>query len=54
MESNPDRKDNPTALERSRFLGAYAVGRGINRYLQDENGLGLDAVFEPIGGFRAL
>ena len=54
MESNPVRKDNPTALERSRFLGGYAVGRGINRYLQDPNGLGLDAIFDPAGGFRAL
>jgi hypothetical protein len=52
--SNPARKDNPTALERSRIMGQYAVGRGINRYLQDPNGLGLDAVFDPIGGFRAL
>jgi hypothetical protein len=52
--SNPARKENPTALERSRILGEYAVGRGINRYFQDPNGLGLDAVFDPIGGFRAL
>jgi hypothetical protein len=52
--SNPERKDNPTGLERSRILGQYAVGRGINRYLQDENGLGLDAVFDPVDGFRAL
>jgi hypothetical protein len=54
MGSDPTKKDNPTALERCRIMGQYAVGRGINRYLQDENGLGLDAVFEPIGGFRAL
>jgi hypothetical protein len=52
--SNPELKDNPTALERSRILGQYAVGRGINRYLQDEDGLGLDAAFDPVGGFRAL
>lgn len=54
MCSNPARKENATALERSRFLGQYAVGRGINRYLQDPNGLGLDAVFDPVEGFRAL
>jgi hypothetical protein len=54
MQSDPARKDNPTALERCRILGQYAVGRGIDRYLQDQNGLGLDAVFDPIGGFRAL
>jgi hypothetical protein len=52
--SNPVLKENPTALERCRVLGQYAVGRGINRYLQDPNGLGLDAVFDPVGGFRAL
>jgi hypothetical protein len=52
--SNPARKENRTALERSRFLGQYAVGHGINRYLQDPNGLGLDAVFDPAEGFRAL
>ena len=52
--SNPALKENRTALERSRFLGQYAVGRGINRYLQDPNGLGLDAVFDPSAGFRAL
>jgi hypothetical protein len=54
VQRDPERKDNPTALERCRILGQYAVGRGINRYLQDPNGLGLDAVFDPIGGFRAL
>ena len=54
MGSNPIRKDNPNGLERSRILGGYAVGRGINRYLQDPNGLGLDAVADPIDGFKAL
>jgi hypothetical protein len=54
MQTNPDRKDNPSALERCRILGQYAVGSGIDRYLQDPNGLGLDGVFVPIGGFRAL
>jgi hypothetical protein len=54
MGTNPIRKDNPTGLERSRILGEYTVGRGINRYLQDPNGLGLDAVADPLEGFRAL
>jgi hypothetical protein len=53
-DSDPDRKENPSPLEKCRILGQYAVGRGINRYFQDPNGLGLDAVFDPIGGFRAL
>ncbi len=52
--TDPALKENPTALERCRIMGAYTVGRGINRYLQDENGLGLDGVFDPIDGFRAL
>ena len=43
-----------TPGERSRFLAQYAVGRGINRYIQDVNGLGLDATFDPINGFRTI
>jgi hypothetical protein len=43
-----------TPLQKSRFLGQYATGRGINRYIQDINGLGLDAVFEPVNGFDTL
>jgi hypothetical protein len=54
MGSNLELKENPTALERCRIMGQYAVGRGINRYLQDPNGLGLDGVFDPVDGFRAL
>ncbi|MFO0815753.1 MAG: DcaP family trimeric outer membrane transporter [Gemmatales bacterium] len=48
-----DAKDR-TPLQKSRFLGQYATGRGINRYIQDVNGLGLDAVFEPVNGFDSL
>jgi hypothetical protein len=40
--------------QRCRFLAQYAAGRGIARYIQDINGLGLDATFDPINGFRAL
>jgi hypothetical protein len=54
MGSSPALKENPSPLERSRFLGQYAVGRGINRYFQDPNGLGLDAVFSDADGFRSL
>jgi hypothetical protein len=46
--------DDPTPLQRSRFLGQYAAGRGINRYFQDPNGLGLDASFDPVAGFRDI
>ncbi len=39
---------------KSRFIGQYAEGRGINRYFQDPNGLGLDAVFTPATGFQVI
>lgn len=54
MGVNPARKENPNGLERSRFLGQYAYGYGINRYIQDVNGLGLDAAAGPGGLFRAI
>ena len=41
-------------MAKSRFLYQYAAGKGINRYIQDVNGLGLDATFDPINGFRAI
>ncbi len=46
--------DDKTPLEKCRFMGQFAGGRGINRYIQDINGLGLDATFDPVNGFRAL
>lgn len=54
MGTNPARKENPNGLERSRFLGQYAIGYGINRYIQDVNGLGLDAAAGPGGMFRLI
>jgi hypothetical protein len=54
MGSNPATKENPNGLERSRFLGQYASGFGINRYIQDVNGLGLDAAAGPGGLFRLI
>jgi hypothetical protein len=51
---NPASKANPNGLERSRFLGQYAAGFGINRYIQDVNGLGLDAAAGPGGMFRLI
>jgi hypothetical protein len=41
-------------FQRCRFLAQYARGRGINRYIQDVNGQGLDATFDPVNGFRAI
>ena len=39
---------------KSRFLGQFAAGRGITRYYNDENGLGLDATYDPVTGFRSI
>ena len=44
----------PYSLQKSRFLGGYAAGKGINRYFQDPNGLGLDGVFTPATGFELI
>jgi hypothetical protein len=44
----------PAPWQKSRFLGQYAEGTGINRYFQDPNGLGLDAVFIEGVGFEAI
>jgi hypothetical protein len=46
--------DDRTPLEKSRFLWQYATGKGISRYIQDINGLGLDASFDPLTGFLPL
>src|SRR3954465_3500687 len=45
---------NKSPIEKTRFLAQYATGKGINRYIQDINGLGLDATFDPANGFRTL
>jgi hypothetical protein len=44
----------PTPMEKSRVLGQFACGRGISRYIQDVNGLGLDASWDPVNGFHAM
>ena len=41
-------------MQKSRFLWQYAAGKGINRYFQDPNGLGLDGVFTPATGFELI
>jgi hypothetical protein len=46
--------EEKTPLEKSRFLAQYATGKGINRYFNDINGLGLDATFDPVNGFLPL
>jgi hypothetical protein len=44
----------PTPMEKSRVLGQFACGRGIERYIQDINGFGLDASWDPVNGFHAM
>jgi hypothetical protein len=46
--------DSGSPMEKSRFLGQYATGKGINRYIQDVNGLGLDATFDPLNSFDLI
>ena len=54
LHGTPRSGDDATPMSKSRFLGQFAAGRGINRYIQDVNGLGLDATFDPVNGFRAI
>ena len=54
FSGTPRSGDCATPVSKSRFLGQFAAGRGINRYFNDVNGLGLDATFDPANGFRAI
>lgn len=54
LTGTPRSGDCATSFSKSRFLYQFAAGRGIDRYFQDENGLGLDATFDPLNGFRAI
>ena len=54
MHSTPRSGDCATPMSKSRFLWQFAAGRGISRYIQDVNGLGLDATFDPANGFRTI
>ncbi len=46
--------EGASPLQKSRFLWQYASGEGINRYIQDVNGLGLDAAFDPATGLDLI
>jgi len=46
--------EEKSPAEKSRFVWQYASGDGINRYIQDVNGLGLDATFDPVNGLRLI
>jgi hypothetical protein len=50
----PTSGDEATPLSKSRFLWQFAAGKGINRYIQDVNGLGLDATFDLAHGFHTI
>ncbi len=54
MTNTPTSGDCATAMSKSRLLWQFAAGRGITRYYNDENGLGLDATYDPLNGFRAI
>lgn len=54
LTDTPRSGDCATEMSKSRILAQYAAGRGINRYIQDVNGLSLDATFDPINGIRAI
>lgn len=54
LHNTPRSGDCATPWSKSRFLYQFAAGRGINRYIQDVNGLGLDATFDPANGFRTI
>ena len=49
-----DMGDDRSPMAKSRFLAQLATGRGINRYFNDVNGLGLDATFDPANGFEPI
>ncbi len=54
LHDTPKSGDEATPMSKSRFLGQFATGRGISRYIQDVNGMGLDATFDPLNGFRTI
>jgi DcaP outer membrane protein len=54
LEGVPKDTEGAGPLEKSRLQGQYAWGRGINRYIQDVNGLGLDGVFDPFNQLRLI
>lgn len=54
LHGSPRSGDCATPWSKSRFLYQFAAGHGINRYIQDVNGLGLDATFDPATGFRPI
>lgn len=54
LEGVPKDAEGIGPIEKCRVMGQYAWGRGINRYLNDVNGLGLDATFDPFNRLRLI
>jgi len=54
LGSNLAGNSNPTGLERCRVLLQYGFGSGINRYIQDTSGQGLDGAVDSNGVFHTL
>jgi DcaP outer membrane protein len=54
LSDTPSSGDDATPLSKSRVSGQYAAGHGISRYIQDSNGAGLDATFDPANGFQLI
>jgi hypothetical protein len=46
--------EDRSPIDKCRILGQFATGRGISRYYNDINGLGLDAVFDPTNQLDAI
>jgi hypothetical protein len=54
LEGVPKDTEGNGPIEKCRILGQYAWGRGIDRYFQDPNGLGLDGVVDPFNQLRLI
>lgn len=51
---SPQPDSHPAPLDKDRILWQYAAGYGISRYIQDANGLGVDAGLDLAGDLDAL
>ncbi len=51
---SPPTSRSPSPLAKSRFVWQYAAGYGIARYIEDANGLRLDAALDSGGNLDAL
>lgn len=54
MHGIPKNTEGIQPIDRCRILGQFATGHGITRYVQDVNGFGLDATFDPLNRITAI